>query len=103
MAVKEKMARKRAKARYLVIMKGLAQNEVAKIVGISEKSLSSWSKKYNWHDKQDSEPELTGGASAYVKGFFENLFTENPHILKTIKKLWIGYLQKHEKDLTSKL
>lgn len=46
--------RKRATARHLIADKGYSQKEVSQTIGVSEKTISVWSKKYGW--KKLSKP-----------------------------------------------
>lgn len=91
------MTSKRNKARHLVVVKGYSQKEAAEIVGVSEKSICVWAKRYNWRDAETKEVLQKGGLGVYMKLFFEYVRSTAPDLLTPVKKLWGGFLNAQEK------
>lgn len=99
MLTTKELTRKKAKARYLIVFKGLSQLETAKIVGITPKTITGWAKHYKWHDAVEKEINKNGGFNVYIEGFFLYAGSHQPKLLDTIKKLWYGYINKYELEL----
>jgi len=92
---KERMAQI-AKARYLIVYKGFSQKETAEIIGVSEKTMSSWSKKYEWNRAQEKEAARKGGMKAIMEDFFVFLRNLNGPMSKEVKKQWERFIQSIE-------
>jgi DNA-binding XRE family transcriptional regulator len=87
------------KARYLVIIKGYSQKEVSKIVGVSEKTMSTWSKKYKWNDVITRDVKNLGGLNVFMELFFMYVNDTSPEQQKTVMNLWYGFLKSYEKQI----
>ncbi len=87
----------RLKARYLIVVKGIMQKEVAGKIGVSEKTISSWNKKYNWKNQASKAIKRKGGIEAIMDGFFEYVENNtNMQMSQQTKALWAKYLQRLE-------
>ena len=93
------MTSKRLKARYLIIAKGYNQKEVAEIVGVSEKTMVAWVKKYKWKDEMTQNVKKEGGLNAFMELFFLYVRSTSPQYQKIISSLWFGFLKRHEKEI----
>lgn len=89
------------KARYLIIVKGFSQKEAANIVGVTEKTMTAWSKKYKWQDAMTKVVKQKGGLNGFMEGFFTYVRSAAPMLLTDIKKHWFGFLKSHEKEIES--
>lgn len=56
---KKEAIRKRATARHLIADKGYSQKDVSQAIGVSEKTISAWSKKYGWKNLSKPYRELS--------------------------------------------
>jgi|GEM_PF-4212677 len=59
--LKTEMASKKRQAAYLFIVKGYQLNSIAKMIGVSETTMSTWNKKYQWRDKVTIDLNLKDG------------------------------------------
>ncbi len=89
------------KARYLIIVKGFSQKEAAKVVGVSEKTMTAWAKKYNWQDAMLKVVKHKGGLNGFMEDFFIYVRSAAPALLEDIKKHWFGFLKNHEKEINN--
>jgi len=97
--ISREMTSKRLKARYLVIVKGYSKKEAAKIIGVSQKTMTAWSKKYKWNDEMTKDVKKEGGVSLFMEQFFIYVRSTSPEFQKVIKNLWYGFLKSHEKSI----
>lgn len=96
----KEMASKKRQAVHLFVVKGYPQNEIAKILGVSAKTISLWGKKYKWHDQITNEINLEGGASALMKRFFNYVQIIKPDAVDSFKILWNAFLKSEEKTFS---
>lgn len=89
---------KKLEARNLLLLKGFIQRDVAKIVGVSEKTITNWVKKYNWNDFKSKELQEAGGLDHLMRGFFYHIILHHPEIHDTVKSRWFEYLKNYEKQ-----
>ncbi len=90
---------KRLRARHLIIVKGFSQKEAGKIVGVSEKTVSTWNKKYGWKEDGFKEMNKRGGLTVVMDNFFTYIRSASPDLLESVKKLWTGFLKSEEKSI----
>ena len=90
------MASKKRQAVHLFVVKGYPQNEIARILGVSEKTICLWGKKYQWHDKITNDFNLEGGVSTLMKRFFEYVKDIKPESVDSFKTLWNAFLKQEE-------
>lgn len=92
---------KKRQAVHLFIVKGYQQNEIAKMLCLSEKTISKWSVQYKWRDKITKDINLEGGVSALMKRFFEYTQSVKPDAVDSFKTLWNAFLRSEEKWLSN--
>ena len=95
--LKRELTSKRLRARHLIVIKGYSQKETAKIVGVSNKAICTWNKKYEWSDAETEAIKKKGGLSVVMKDFFIYVRSTSPLLLKQITELWNGFLKAQEK------
>lgn len=93
------MTTKKLKARYLIIVKGYNQKEAAKIVGVSQKTMVIWVRKYKWNDEMTKNVNKEGGLNIFMELFFIYVRSVSSEHIKIITSLWNGFLKSHEKQI----
>ncbi len=97
---KAQLEARRLKANYMVLVEKKDQKKVAEILGVSEKSMSSWAKRYNWKSELRAI-EKKGGLVAIMDGYFEYVkFCVNKETSQKQRDLWDKYLQRLGADFT---
>ena len=91
------MMSQKSAARYLIVVKGYTQREVSNLLGISERSMSIWVKKYKWKKDIENEASKYGGLSEIMEGFIKYVKQRNPEISDEVKSLWVSYLKMLER------
>lgn len=83
-----------SKAQYMILVQGIKQKEVSKMLGISERTLTEWAKKCNWKQERKAIVDK-GGLEAIIEGYFE-LLEERTSLQNRVKMkaIWVEYLQK---------
>jgi predicted transcriptional regulator len=88
------LAEKRLVARDLIFIKGLNQKDAAREVGISEKTMSKWLKKYKCNDSASKAIRKMGGLEIAINEFFDHIeAAEGPVIRGMVKQHWLNYLK----------
>lgn len=93
-----KLVAKRLKARYLIVVKGIQQNEVAKIVGVSKVTVCVWNKKYNWKDQAEKALNRKGGIDVIMDEFKAYLRSCDTSLVEKFEKHWQGFIKGLEKE-----
>lgn len=75
-------------ARHLVIVLGYNQKEASRIVGVAQKTLCGWSKKYEWK----SIVEKTTAIRVMLNNFLRYVSATAPHNYDDIKNLSAKYI-----------
>ena len=95
---KREMATKKRQAAHLFLIKGLLQKEIAKIIGVSEVTMTKWKRQYKWDDRSIGDVNIQGGVSTLMNRFFDYVQTTKPAVLGDFKLLWNGFLEKEENN-----
>ena len=96
---KKELLRCKVAARDLIVSKGITQKEVSKILGISERSLSIWVKKYKWKTDIDEAGNKYGALSVFITFFFEYIQWYHPDSISELKNMWNDYLKAYENNI----
>ncbi len=87
------------RAKYLVVVSGLTQKEVSKILGVSEKTLSHWATKGEWRKDMKENFGKEENIKSFLGRFFTYVFNAEPKIAHIIKKYWDSFLKKEETNI----
>ena len=98
---KKELLTKKKQAVNMFIVKGLSQKEIARLLNLSETTLSKWAIKYDWKEGYSKKINRMGGVSALMKNFFEYVRQIKPEAVDSFKSLWTAFLQSEEKKLQS--
>jgi DNA-binding XRE family transcriptional regulator len=80
------------RARFLFIVKGLYQKDVARIVGISPKTMCYWTKEFKWNAVDFKGKLKAGGFELYMDGFTNYVQKMHPEIGAEITTLAHRYM-----------
>ena len=84
---------KRKKAHYMFTVMGYMQKDIAKYVGVAEKTITHWVQKYEWKGELEKKIKAKGGVKVVMDNFFEFVEKENADLSKDCKRLWEKYCQ----------
>ena len=93
------MANKKREAVHLFVVKGFTQKEIGKMLGISEKTIGAWARKYGWNDKLTKSVNIEGGLSEMMKRFFDFILSIKPEAVDSFKTLWFAFLKSEGKEM----
>lgn len=91
-------------AAEILFLKGISQKEIARILSISEQTISRWKSQFKWEDKLSRKALFQQTAAEQV----QELIEYNLRVLKSMKDKWINegekkLIQKGDIDALSKL
>jgi len=101
MISKSELAQKKRDAIKLFMVNGYDQKEISKCIGISETTISKWSKKYGWREKAEDDIRNQGGLSALMNRFFLYVKRKSPDKVESFKQLWNAFLKESETPLNN--
>jgi transposase len=99
----ESIETKKFFANYLIIVKGYQQKEAGKILSVSEKTMSLWSKKYDWKKKRELQKDIKINEKSLIDGFFRYVEKFNMPLYKPLKFSWSDYLLRLELQIDTML
>lgn len=67
-------------------MRGLNQKEVANRVGVQERTVGAWVKKYGWRTERDARINSDAGRISSLKSIIGNLSEERLNIMRKLEK-----------------
>ena len=89
------IAEKRVLARDLIYIKGYTQKEAADQVGVTQKTMCNWLKKFKSNDQAGEKVRKMGGLNIVMDEFFSHLeANEGPIIRGLVKQQWIDFVSK---------
>ena len=78
----------RHEAMHLVVVLGYSQKEAGKILGVSQKTVCNWAKKYQWK----ATIEKTASIRITLNNFLRHVANAAPHNYNDIKSLAANYI-----------